>query len=159
MEETTEPRAFWCGCGKSQKPPVSALECRRQYHRRPLWRGLEWQRVEDLQDGAARLWGLAGRIRYNPSLREHVVVLELEVKAFGVIVNSDGCQCSWNRPIHETAQHHDERRAGSMPKISIRLRSSSTVAPKTRHNLLLDLCQDAVLYSTLFQEFEPSLSI
>jgi hypothetical protein len=36
-------------------------------------------------------------------------------------------------------------------KISIGLRSSSTVAPKTGHNLLLGLRQGAVLCSTLFQ--------
>jgi len=86
MEETTEPRAFWCGCANSQEPPVSALERGRQYHRRPLWRVLEWRRVEDLQDGAARLWGLAGRISYNPSFREHVVVPEPEVKARLIVV-------------------------------------------------------------------------
>ena len=37
-------------------------------------------------------------------------IRKLIVKPFGVIVNSDKCQRSWNRPIHESAHHHDERR-------------------------------------------------
>jgi len=37
------------------------------------------------------------------------------------------------------------------PGLFFRLRSSSTVAPKTGHNLLLGLRQGAVLCSTLFQ--------
>jgi len=41
-------------------------------------------------------------------------ICEPIVKPIGVIVNSDGCQRSWNRPIHETAQHDNERRARSM---------------------------------------------
>ena len=84
-------------------------------------------------------------------------IRKLIVKPFGVIVNSGRCQRLWNRPInpgncliHETARHHDERRDARMPTISIRLRSSSTVAPKTGHNLLLGLRQSAVLCSTLF---------
>ena len=78
-------------------------------------------------------------------------IRKLIVKPFGVIVNSDKCQRSWNRPIHESAHHHDERRDARMAKGYLRLRSSSTVAPKTGHNLLLGLRQGAVLCSTLFQ--------
>ena len=42
-------------------------------------------------------------------------------------------------------------RSPAGPRISIGLRSSSTIAPKTGHNLLLDFRQCAVLCSTLFQ--------
>lgn len=89
-------------------------------------------------------------------------IRKLIVKPFGAIINSDRCQRSWNRPIHETAQHHDgfgtvyKFKTGNVsilspagPRISIRLRSSSTVAQKTGHNLLLGFHQDAVLCSTL----------
>ena len=79
-------------------------------------------------------------------------IRKLIVKPFGVIVNSDGCQHSWNRPVHETAQHHDEPSDARMPRITIRPRSSSTVAPKTRHNLLMGLRQGAVLCCTLFKK-------
>jgi len=73
-------------------------------------------------------------------------IRKLIVKPFGVIVNSDRCQRSWNRstnpgncPIYETARHHDERSDARMPTVFIRLSSISTATPKTGHNLLLGL--------------------